>query len=150
MARLKATAAALILALLPGSAATAAPVDLRAVERTGASNDALACPADLCRAEADRTSPVFEMTVDALAERMRDRLLRAPRTELVGEFPALHQLVLVQRSAFWGFPDTIRAQAVETAAGTSVILYSRSEYGRWDFGVNRARVDRWLALLAGE
>ena len=147
MARLRAAAAALVLALLPGAPAGAAPVDLRVVERTGASNDALACPAGLCQAGSDQVSQVLDMSVDALVERARERLLREPRSELVAEFPDLHQLVLVQRSAFWGFPDTIRVQAVETAAGVSVILYSRSEYGSWDFGVNRARVARWLAIL---
>ncbi len=149
LARLTGVAAALALALSVDAAAAAAkPVDLRTVERTGKWNDALACPAGVCAAAADIESPAIDRPASALLERARDRLTREPRTELVAEDPDLHQLVFVQRSALWGFPDTVWVQAVETAAGSSVIVYSRSTYGYWDIGVNRARVTRWLGLLA--
>ncbi len=133
-----------------GTVAGAEPVDLRVIARTVAWNDALACPAGTCRAEADFESPAIAGPVAALLERARDVLGRQPRTELVAADDALGQLVFVQRSAVLGFPDTIRVQAVETAAGASVILYSRSTYGYWDLGVNRARVERWLKLLTAE
>ena len=151
MARLTGVAAALALVLsLDGAAADAGPVDLRTVERPGKWNDALACPAGACRARADLESPMLGLSPDALLERARDRLSREPRTELVAEDPALRQLVFVQRSAVFGFPDTVWVQAAETAAGPSVIVYSRSTYGTWDLGVNRARVARWLILLTTE
>lgn len=149
MARLTGVAAALALMLSVDAAAAAAdPVDLRTVERTGKWNDALACPAGVCRAAADIESPTIDLPAAALLERARQLLAREPRTELVAGDPDLHQLVFVQRSALFGFPDTVWVQAAETAAGPSVIVYSRSTYGYWDLGVNRARVARWLDLLA--
>ena len=151
MARLTGVAAALGLVLsLDHVAADAGPVDLRAVERTGKWNDALACPAATCRARADIESPATGLSAEVLLERARGLPDREPRTELVAEDPALRQLVFVQRSAVFGFPDTVWVQAAETAAGPSVIVYSRSTYGSWDIGVNRARVARWLTLLTME
>jgi len=53
----------------------------------------------------------------------------------------------VQHSASIGFPDyiSVRAPSVEGRSGVSV--YSRSRFGHSDFGVNEARVARWLARL---
>ena len=133
-----------------GAAAAEAPVDLRTVERTGAWNDALACPPSVCRAAPDMPSPIVAVPADTLVERAVAALTREPRVELVAVDRELRQVVLVQRSAVLGFPDTIRVQAIETAGGNAVILYSRSMYGYWDFGVNRARVARWLDLILAE
>jgi uncharacterized protein (DUF1499 family) len=30
---------------------------------------------------------------------------------------------------------------------STVLLYSRSQLGRGDFGVNRARIERWIGLI---
>lgn len=147
MMRPRAVAAALLVGLLPVQSPVSEPRDLRMIERTGAPNDALACPAAQCRAAADVVSPVSAVSVDVLLARARTVLARQPRTELVAEHRELRQLVYVERSAVFGFPDTIRVQAVEAGGGSAVILYSRSEYGHWDFGVNAARMRRWLALL---
>ena len=57
------------------------------------------------------------------------------------------QDIYVQRSAVFRFPDTIWVQPVALPQGSSVIIYSRSNYGYGDFGVNRERVGLWLDLL---
>lgn len=150
MARARNVAVALLVGLLPVQSPVSEPRDLRTIERSGAPNDALACPAGLCRAEAEVASPVLAVGVDVLLSRVREMLAREPRTELVAEHGGLRQLVYVQRSAVIGFPDTIRVQVVAAGEGSAAILYSRSEYGHWDFGVNEARVRRWLALLGAE
>jgi uncharacterized protein (DUF1499 family) len=47
-----------------------------------------------------------------------------------------------------GFPDTISALFRSEEEGRSTLaVYSRSQYGYWDFGVNRRRVLTWLAEL---
>jgi len=143
-------AVALAVALLAGPAAGAEPRDLRAIARTGGWNDALACPAGICRAAADFESSVVGLLVEALIARARRVLANEPRAELVAVDRELHQLVFVQRSAVFGFPDTVWVQALATDGGAVAILYSRSTYGVWDFGVNRARVERWLDLLTAE
>ena len=57
----------------------------------------------------------------------------------------------IQRSRLMGFPDTIVVRFLERPEGRSTLaLYSRSQLGRGDFGVNRARIERWLEKLARE
>ena len=115
-----ALAALAAVTLGPGGAAAAeAPVDLRTVERTGAWDDALACPPSVCRAAPDLPSPIVAVPADTLVERAVAALTREPRVELVAVDRELRQVVLVQRSAVLGFPDTIRVQAIETAGGNA-------------------------------
>jgi uncharacterized protein (DUF1499 family) len=65
-------------------------------------------------------------------------------------------ITYVQRSRVFGFPDYITVKAVATestgegstvGSGAGLIIWSRARYGRSDFGVNRARVEAWLAAL---
>ena len=54
----------------------------------------------------------------------------------------------IQRSRLMGFPDTIVVRFFERPGGLSTLaLYSRSQLGKSDFGVNRARIARWLEKL---
>ncbi len=122
-------------------------VDLRSIARSSSPNDAFACPASVCRAMADFESPAFPVSGSRLMDAVRAVLKAQPRTELVGRDAGLDQLVFVQRSALFGFPDTIRVQGAPTPAGASVIIHSRSNTGYWDFGVNRQRVRTLLEQL---
>jgi uncharacterized protein (DUF1499 family) len=46
------------------------------------------------------------------------------------------------------FPDTIDVEVVPVGDDKSTLaIYSRSLVGRSDFGVNRARIARWMAAL---
>ena len=46
------------------------------------------------------------------------------------------------------FPDTIDIEVFPAGQRQSTLaIYSRSLLGRKDFGVNRARIARWLAAL---
>jgi uncharacterized protein (DUF1499 family) len=70
-----------------------------------------------------------------------------PRTGIVaGDLDSL-MITYVQRSRFIGFPDYLTVKVVEMKGGAGLTVYSRSRYGRGDFGVNRARVEAWLAAL---
>lgn len=122
-------------------------MDLRLIERVTSPNDALACPSGICRAKSDFESPLFSIGKDDMLDRAQAIIAAEPRTELVGKESALEQLIYVQRSAVFGFPDTIWIQLVDVDASTSVIVYSRSNYGYWDFGVNRERARDWLEKL---
>ena len=58
------------------------------------------------------------------------------------------RLVYIQHSPAFGFPDIITVEFVALGPDRSgIALYSRSRYGRNDFGKNRERVERWLGLL---
>ncbi len=52
-------------------------------------------------------------------------------------------LTFVTRSRFWGFPDhtTVAVQ------GDLLVIHGRLRFGQSDLGVNKARVERWLAAL---
>ena len=142
-------AAGLLLAagFLTGCAANTEPQDLRELKRAESPNDSLACPPGVCTAQADFESPVFGTTPEALLQALRQALADQPRTELAADVPEPRQVIYVQRSAVFRFPDTIWVQPVDMTNGSSVIIYSQSNYGYGDFGVNRERVGLWLDLL---
>jgi uncharacterized protein (DUF1499 family) len=76
-------------------------------------------------------------------------LAREPRISHSASDEGLGQYEWIQRSALMRFPDTITARFIALDAGASTLaIYSRSKFGRSDFGVNRARVSDWLAKLA--
>lgn len=132
---------------ISGCAFDARTMDLREIDRSTSPNDGLACPPGICQAKADFDSPLFSGARNKLTDIALAVFKDQPRTELVGRDPALDQLVFVQRSKYLGFPDTIRIQGATIGTRVSVIIYSRSSYGYWDFGVNRARVQSWLKIL---
>jgi uncharacterized protein (DUF1499 family) len=58
------------------------------------------------------------------------------------------QYDFVQRSPLLRFPDTITVRFIPLSPTTSTLaMYSRSHYGYSDFGVNRRRIETWLASL---
>jgi uncharacterized protein (DUF1499 family) len=56
--------------------------------------------------------------------------------------------VYIQHSPTFRFPDIITVEFVKLGPDhSSIAIYSRSRYGHYDFGKNRKRVVKWLALL---
>jgi len=93
------------------------------------------------------TVPNYDVPVDRLETLFRDLALAQPRVTIVSE--ARHELDLVQRSALFKFPDPISVRFVDQGNGqSSLAIYSRSTYGIGDMGVNKKRVEAWLAALA--
>ncbi len=73
-----------------------------------------------------------------------DRIARGwPRTRVLAGSVSEGMVTYVTRSALWGFPDytTVR-QVVDRLE-----IYARLRFGRGDTGVNRKRVEAWLADL---
>ncbi|WP_375690624.1 DUF1499 domain-containing protein [Pseudooceanicola sp. LIPI14-2-Ac024] len=86
-----------------------------------------------------RVIPAYPDTLSRL-----DAIARAtPRTTVLAGSPASGMTTYVTRSAFWGFPD----YTTVGQRGDRVILYARLRFGRGDFGVNRGRLESWLAEL---
>jgi uncharacterized protein (DUF1499 family) len=124
------------------------PVSFETLERRTTPNDALACPENFCKAKADLVSPVFGVDVASLrgalakliASEQRISLVETNDTELTDRY--------IQRSALMHFPDTIVVRYIPQPDGHSTLaIYSRSQLGQSDFGVNRARIDRWFQKL---
>ena len=106
----------------------------------------LVCPLGYCRAGEAMTSPIFEMSWLRLREVWRRMIAAEPRTILVAEDVRRGRSVYVAHTAVLGFPDIVKIEFVALGPDrSSIALYSRSRYGRSDFGKNRRRVERWLS-----
>lgn len=75
--------------------------------------------------------------------RLHAVILATPRTELLAGGPEDGHATYVTRSLWMGFPDYTSVQANGDVLG----IWGRSRFGRSDVGVNKARVDGWLAQL---
>ncbi len=123
-------------------------VDFATLQRRGTPNDALACLPEFCAAKADLAAPVFARPPADLFSAVQDAVAREPRLALVNADAGQGTLRYVQRSPLLGFPDTVNVKVAPMAGGGSaVLLYSRSQIGKGDMGVNRARIERWLGLI---
>ncbi len=128
--------------------ADTAGVDFATLVRPSSPNTYLVCPRDRCAASPDEEGPIYAVPAARLFERVRGLLAAEPRTQLVQDQPEALRLVLVQRSAFFRFPDTITLQVFPLPDGGSTLaVYSQSNYGRGDFGVNKDRVRAWIDLI---
>ena len=76
---------------------------------------------------------------DELYEEITKVALGTPRTILLSNDP----LQFITRSKFLGFPDIT---AIDIQDG-NLIIYATSVFGRFDFGVNRARALKWVSLV---
>jgi uncharacterized protein (DUF1499 family) len=123
-------------------------LDFHTLRLTSRPNQYLVLPRGYeAQAQAHRTSPVYPLPPDRLLDAVARVALAEPRTKLVREDRALRQLDFIQRSRLFRFPDTITVEAVAAPGGSALAIYSRATYGIRDFGVNRARIERWLAAL---
>lgn len=130
----------------PAGLPAAVPLDLAALRRPASPNSALASPPDLGPVP-DVASPRCDVPPPALYAALRRVAETELRVFLLERFDAQLQAAYVARSAFWNFPDVIQVAALPDGAGSRPVIYSRSIYGRYDFGVNRKRVKAWLARL---
>ena len=69
--------------------------------------------------------------------------LATPRTRLLAGSVADGMMTFQTRSLFWGFPD----HTTVAVTGGFLVIYGRARFGGGDLGVNKTRIDRWLAAL---
>lgn len=84
-----------------------------------------------------------QTTPEGVLRAFETAALATPRTRLIGGSVAKERLVLETRSALWGFPDY-------TTVGFQdglLVVHGRAKFGASDLGVNRARIEGWLAQL---
>ena len=84
----------------------------------------------------------------ALIEKFDTIALQHPATmRLAGTVDGNHITYMV-RSKWFGFPDYVTVKTIPTDTGGSTLaILSRLRFGQSDLGVNRARLDNWLAQL---
>lgn len=125
------------------------PVAFETLTRRAHPTDALAAPPGFGVAQADRETPRFPVAPERLAALLVAALGAEPDLTRVDDGADPFHLRFVQRSRVLRFPDTIDVRVLPAEGGrSSLAIYSRSQLGQNDFGVNRARVERWLATLA--
>jgi uncharacterized protein (DUF1499 family) len=125
------------------------PVTFQTLERRATPNDALACPPGICKAASDVTPPEYGVGAAGLRIAFAKVIAAEPRITAVATDDATLADRYIQRSALMRYPDTIIVRFFDLPEGRSTIaLYSRSQLGHGDMGVNRARLERWLAKLA--
>jgi len=125
-------------------------LDFAALELGPKPNQYLVCAADVCpKAQAHREAPVYDVPAEKLRAAFLKVALEQKRTKLLEE--AGFQIELVQRSALMRFPDYISVRFLPVSdSQSSLAIYSRSQYGYSDLGVNKKRIDNWLELLEAE
>ena len=111
-------------------------------------NAFIACPQGYCTVAEAMTSPVFTTAADRLFGFWMEMIAAEPRVVQVAAQPEQHRYVFMQRTPVLRFPDIVIVEFIALAPDrSSLAIYSRSRYGRYDFGVNRRRVVRWLSRL---
>lgn len=124
------------------------PVTFETLRRRTSPNDSLACPPNLCIAKSDVTAPVFAVGAPELWKAFAKVIATEPLVEQVASDEPGFSARYIQRTRIMRFPDTINVRFIDLGEGRSTIaLYSRSQLGEGDFGVNRARIERWLQKL---
>ena len=99
--------------------------------------------------DGDRVAGLYNLPFTTLCFHLQATALQEPRTTVLAGSCDLGFITLVQRSRLMGYPDAISIMADRVGEDMSTVaIYSRSRFGEADFGVNKARVDRWLASIA--
>jgi uncharacterized protein (DUF1499 family) len=125
------------------------PVVFETLTRRTSPNDALACPVGLCASKGDMVPSLFKGSGRELRVAFAKVIASEPSVERVASDEATQTDRYIQRSRLMRYPDTIVVRFLDRADGRSTVaMYSRSLVGRSDFGVNRARLERWFAKLA--
>jgi uncharacterized protein (DUF1499 family) len=125
------------------------PVDFSAVTRSPTGNDALFCPKGLCgAAPVDGEPPVFAVPVSRLRDAVRVIEVNDPDIFALPRDEQRVQDRYLARTRLMRYPDTINVRFIELPGGRSTLaLHSRSQLGRKDFGVNKARLEDWISQL---
>jgi uncharacterized protein (DUF1499 family) len=122
------------------------PVDFATLRLPASPNTCLAAPPGFPNAHL--TTPPLPADADRAFEVIRNLPAeRFPRTYPLAAWPERRQAQWVVRSALANFPDIVAAEIASGPAGTGLFLYSRSLLGWSDFGVNRKRVQAWIAAI---
>ena len=94
-------------------------------------------------------SPVLALDAAAVLTALDAIAMATPRTTRLAGSVAEGRITYVTRSNLIGFPDYTTVAVVPVPGGTALVIYARQRFGTGDMGVNRARVESWLAQMPG-
>jgi uncharacterized protein (DUF1499 family) len=111
-------------------------------------NNFLVCPKDYCVFGADKEAPVYDMPVNKLRNIFFEAMELNPYMSIEKNYDDVDQFDIVERSRYFAFPDIMTVRFFKRGEDKSTLaIYSRSVYGRYDFGVNRERVEKLLRII---
>ncbi len=114
-------------------------VDPNAIETVDARNAHLVS-ADLAR--------IYAIPPVDLARALEKVALDMPGTSRLAGDPQDLWMTYVVRSRIMGFPDYVSVRVIPEGENRAMLsIYARARFGRSDLGVNRGRVENWLAAL---
>lgn len=92
-------------------------------------------------------APTFDDTPKAVLARLDRIAMATPRTVRFAGSVEKGMVTYQTRTFFWGFPDYTTVAAVGMTSGSRIAAVARLRYGKRDFGVNKTRLEGWLATL---
>jgi len=92
-------------------------------------------------------SPVFAADQVALLAALDAVAMASPRTDRVAGSPEEGRITWVTRTRIMGYPDYTTVTTVAGADGTRLVILGRQRFGSGDWGVNRARIEDWVARV---
>ncbi|MGY6411791.1 MAG: DUF1499 domain-containing protein [Alkalilacustris sp.] len=95
----------------------------------------------------DAPAPEFALGPAELAEVVDGVILAQPRTQRIAGSPEDGHITYVTRTQWMGYPDYVSVRVYPTATGASLAVFSRSRFGHSDLGVNRKRLEEWMAAI---
>ena len=108
----------------------------------------IVCPSSTCNGRS-YPSPVFPGSQANLFSAVKEVISKQPRTSIVSIDATTYSLVAVQRTLIFRFPDVIQIKIIpHNSNQSSILLYSKSVYGHYDFGVNESRALLWIDLFS--
>lgn len=96
--------------------------------------------------DGDAPAPLFNIAPKPLAERVHAIATADGATLLAGSVAEGHMTYL-SRSRLMGYPDYTTVLIEPAGDGSMVTAFARARFGHSDIGVNRARLEAWVAQL---
>ena len=93
------------------------------------------------------TSPIWSGDTTATLAAFDAIAMATPRTTRLAGSVDEGRITYVTRSKLMGYPDYTTVTVAVVANGTALAIYARQRFGHGDQGVNRARVEAWLAQM---
>ena len=104
-------------------------------------------PGDVESAGSFQAARRITTTPEGVLQALDSVARNSPRTTLFAGSVEEGTMTWQSRSRIFGFPDYTTATVDTTGDAPLLVIYGRLKYGQADMGVNRARVQNWLAQL---
>ncbi len=112
-------------------------------------NHALFCPENFCKnAAPNKVLPTYDLNVADLKIKLLKLVQAEKNIYKVAENVETYEYRFVQYTPLMGFPDTIRIKFIDLGNNkSSMAIFSESQIGQSDLGVNYKRINMWLKQL---